>query len=206
MSRLVTPDQVEQLCINLLDEVHPQHLRRLEQQLGLELDTIERLATKDLLQDAETLPQTSLPAVRLALTGLADAPERVHDGPRVTLIMPWRMDLDVVARGRDFSDAMLRVRWLALTIAECLIQRLPRSSEPVETIDLTGLELETVDGSDGTLARAECTYTIRVADALTVFGGDALGPHQPGDAEPAPWPDTYTLTATVDRDRLTEET
>jgi hypothetical protein len=35
---------------------------------------------------------------------------------------------------------MLRVRWLALTIAECLAQRLPRRHEPVEALHLTGYE------------------------------------------------------------------
>lgn len=213
--RLVTPDQPELACIDVLGDRHSEHLAALERQLGLEPETIERLATVGLLKNTESLEPTSLPAVRLAMTGLADEPERVTDRGRTSLSLPWRLEVDILAMGRDPVDAMQRVRWLAMTVAECLLQRLPRRSDPVERLDLDGCDLETISDSGHNLGHAELQFTVLLADALTVTGGlpADTGEHEPGTpgGPPAtpydplePWPDGLDVELDIDRSPLTD--
>lgn len=215
-ARLITPDQPEQACIDLLSELHPQHLAALERDQGLTPRTIERFATIDVLQDKETLPQHSLPAVRLALTEFADEPELITDRGRQTLAIDWRLEVDILALGRDPNDARQRVYWYALTVAECLLQRLPRRADPVSSLTWTACAMEVVEGTGDSLARAELQFTLEVSDALTVRGGlpvhdGTLEPGSPGGPPdddydpPVPWPPFSDLDIEVDRTSLTEE-
>lgn len=218
---LITPDLVEQACISTLRATHAQHLAALERQLGLVPETVERLETVDLLAgDDQRLAFDLLPAVLLSIGGAAEQPERdVVDGGREALAFPWRMDMDVVALGADRTDAMLRVRWLGMTVAECLLQRMARRNAPVESLTLTGIDFEVIGATGSALARAELTWTVLVPDSLTVRGHGlpvyqvptTPAPGQPGGPPgtdyqlPVPWPQATDAIADVTRGPIEED-
>lgn len=213
---LVTPDMVETAMLNVLAR-HPEHLAALERQLGLEPQTIERLNTIRVIDDGDQrVASDAMPWVGLGITGFADEPERTttSDG-RVSLSIPWRVEVQVLAFGKDGPDAMQRIRWTAMTVAECLQQRLPRLSAPVEAMTWLGSDFFTEGSAGSTLARAEMTFGVLVTDSLTVIGqqlppegdipaGTPGGPPASPYAVPVPYPDAEEIDVTFTPKPLTE--
>lgn len=209
---LITPDVIDGLCISLLDRRHAEHLAKLERQLGMPAQTIERLATIDLLAgEGFRLRQDKPPAVLLACMGTSDAPERI--GYHKALTLTWNLAMQIVVVGQDRADTLKRRSWYAMTVAECLIMRLPQKSTPVTRIDLADIDL--VNGAEErtqrTVAEAQLIFDVRVADAMTlddlplddtVFpagtpGGPPASPYDP----PVPLPEiTQHPTVNVDQE------
>lgn len=210
--RLVTPDQIEQACIELLGGTFDadgnrvtwgrlvEHLAALERELGLQPQTIERPATVDLLADDERhLARDELPAILLSVEELNEPPTRELDGRRETLKLTWRMEIEVLDQGASRADAKQRVRWLAMTVVECLYQRLQRRAQPLESLDLDSLRFE-IHGKSPALGRATINFVLVVPDSITLRGGlpvdadetppagEPGGPPATPYDEPAPWP------------------
>ena len=96
-----------------------------------------------------------------------------------------------------------------MTVAECLMARLPRKSAPVSQLVLDDIDL--VNGADEatqrTYAEARMMFTVGVRDAINVAvfpvddsgyeAGLPGGPPDPTYGTPLPWPEITDSTAIV---------
>lgn len=164
---LVTPDEIDELCIDLLTRRHAEHLAKLERQRGLNPQTIERLATIDLLAgNGFRLREDKPPGVLLACMGTSDAPERRGVHKQITIT--WSLAMQIVTVGSGRADTLKRRSWYAMTIAECLLMRLPTKSGPVTRIDLSDIDLSNgaEERTQRTVAEAQLIFDVRVANAM----------------------------------------
>jgi hypothetical protein len=205
---LITPDMIEEACISLLKRRHPEHLALLEREIGLSPQTIERLATIDLLAgEGFRLRSDKPPAVLLGVFGTAQAPEPTKNW---TLDLVWTLALQIVVVGIDRADVIKRRGWYALTIAQCLY-RLPRASDPVDALRLTDIDFTNgaEERTQRTVGEAQLLFDVTVRDAIPLDmlplddtdwePGSPGGPPDGDYGTLVPWPDVETVTINVEK-------
>ena len=213
---LQVPDLIEDDCIDLIQRRHPEHLAKLERQLGLAPQTIERFRTIDVLAgDTFRLREDKPPACLLGVFGTTGTPQK--NNRRDSIDMQWSLAIQITVIGIDRRDTLKRRNWMSLTVAECLMARLPRKNLPVSQVILDDIDL--VNGADEstqrTFAEARMMLTVGVRDAINVAvfpvddsgyeAGLPGGPPDPTYGSPLPWPDIGTVTPDVDISDLDEE-
>lgn len=178
-STLTTPDQVEDVVIDVLRRRHAEHLAKLERQHGLAPETLERYATVSHLASDEAQARLStdvLPAVLIGVVGSGGVPDlNEYD----KLNVPMTLAAQVTVMGNKRRDTLRRRDWMAWTTIECVVQRVPRHG-PIDSVTLTDWEPVTQSDAQRILAEARIVFTVTVADAVTVRGG--LPP------DDTPWP------------------
>lgn len=212
--RLITPDLITATCIDVLGRRHPEHLAALERDRGLPARKIERLATVDeLTGEGNRQRGDQLPAVLIGTFGTANTPT-VTSRRKVTF--EWAIAAEVWVFGTNRADTLRRRDWYALTVAECLLQRLPRHAEPVDALELLDIDFAAgagkVGGREGSLAHAQLLFSVLTRDAIDLDGlptddstlppGSPGGP--PGDTytPPVPWPQVADAHTQIDKEPL----
>lgn len=210
---LVTPDVIEDACLDVLDRLHIEHLAKLERQRGLPPRTIEKLATVDLLiGEGIRLREDKPPAALLGIFGTDHAPER---DKHQRLTFTWTLAVQVTAVGTNRRDVIKRRSWYAMTIAECLLERLPRHADPVDALELLDVDFingRTTEQRPRTVGEAHLLFSVRVRESMDLAdlppsdtplppgtpGGPPAEPYEP----PEPWPVASDVTSTVDKEPL----
>lgn len=191
--RLVTPDLVEDQCIEVLWRRHPEHLAALERDRELAPETIERLKTVDILVgEGFRLREDKPPAVLLGLFGFADRP--TPDAER-RLTMRWTLALEVTVVGTNRRDTVKRRGWYTMTVVECLLARLPRDVEIVDTLELADIDfVNAVDRADKqarTLGQARVLFDVTTREGLQLHAlppdNSPLPPGSPGGPPEEPY-------------------
>lgn len=207
---LVTPDLIEDPCLEVLRTLHRQHLAKLERERGLPPRTIQPLQTVDLLiGEGVRLREDKPPVALLGLFGTERAPERDKNG---SLTFDWTLAVQIVTVGTDRRDVIKRRGWYAMTVAECLMQRLPRHAEPVDALELLDVDFtngRTQDQRPRTVGEAQLLLGVRVRASLSLDDlpsadtdwppGTPGGPPADDYTPPEPWPhvaDGYPHTTT----------
>jgi len=190
MSVLITPDLVAQACIDVVTDLHREHLAALERQLGLPAQTIEPLATVDVLAgEGFRLRSDRAPCCLLGIFGLARTPESTKNGLRMT----WALAVEISVVGTDRADVIRRRDWYAMVVAECLIQRVPRQGSPIDTVELADVDLVAAgeEGTQETVGQARMLLDVAVRESLDPHGLPAadtpLEPGTPGGAPLTPY-------------------
>jgi hypothetical protein len=211
---LITPDVIEDACIDLLERRHPEHLAELERERGLDPQTIERLKTIDLLiGDGVRLREDKPPVALLGIFGTDNAPERDKNG-RLTFV--WTLAVQVTAVGTNRRDVIKRRGWYAMTVAECIAGRLPRHADPIDAIALVDVDFTngttTIDKRPRTVGEAQLLFSVRVRESMDLQAlppdDSPLPPGSPGGppadpyTPPEPWPVASDVTSTVDKEPL----
>lgn len=210
---LVTPDVIEDACIDVLDRRHPEHLAKLERERGLAPETIERLATVGLLiAEGVRLREDKPPAALLGLFGTDNAPER-DKNDQLTFV--WTMAVQIVALGTNRRDVIKRRGWYTMTVAECLLARLPRAAEPVDALRLIDVDFtngRTTEQRARTVGEGQLLFSVRVRESMDqrVLPADdtPLEPGTPGGppaepyTPPEPWPPATDVHSDTDREPL----
>lgn len=210
-TRLVTPDQIEDLAVHVLETRHAEHLAKFERIRGLRRETLLRLKSVTHWADdaAEKKPSNvTLPAV---LLGVVDVPTWERD-ENDALNATVQLGVQVSVFGQNRRDTLRRRDWTTWTVIECLLQRLPRrdlihsvsvvASEPIESGDFKN-----------TLGDYRLVFDIEVVGMLAVVGGlpvddtewPAGGPNGPPARPydpPAAAPVARRLTYSIDKEPL----
>lgn len=206
---LFTPDQVWAPAIDVLRRRHAEHLYRLEQLRGLPARTIEPFKTVDVLAyEGHRFKNDALPACLVGVSGPTGQPTRTAAD---TLNIDWVLAVEITVHGVGRDDIARRCDWYSMTVAECLLNRLPRHDQcPVRGLEWLDLELDTVEQPEITrsIGQARLLFAFHTPDAvsLDVLPADdsPITPGTPGGApaspyEPAlPWPAVASVTATHD--------
>jgi hypothetical protein len=210
---LVTPDVIEDAAIDVLERLHIEHLAKFERDRGLAARTIEKLQTVDLLiGDGIRLREDKPPAALLGVFGTDRAPER-DKNHRLTFI--WTLAVQVTVVGTNRRDVIKRRSWYAMTVAECLLERLPRHADPIDTLELLDVDFtngRTTDARPRTVGEAQILLSVRIRESMDLTdlppsdtplepgtpGGPPAEPYTP----PEPWPLASDVTSTVDKEPL----
>jgi hypothetical protein len=207
---LVTPDVIEDACISLLQRRHPEHLAALERQRDLPPQTIERLATIDVLAaQGFRERQDTPPACLVGVFGPAGAPE---ENKNRKLDITWDLAMQIVVIGTDRRDTLRRRGWYAMTIVECVMSRLPRDCDPISRLQLMDIDLinGAAEASQRTVGEARLLFEVNTRNAIDlealpldsslVPAGTPGGPPGPTPYDPPqPWPPVTTVIENVDK-------
>jgi hypothetical protein len=209
---LITPDQIEDVFVDVIARRHPEHLAKFERRRGLDAQTLERYRTVTQLaaDDAQArLAGDTLPACLLGVIGSAGEPQTTELDQ---LNVPMSVAMQVSVMGQRRRDTLRRRDWMAWTTIECVLQRVPRNG-PVASIRLTDWEPVESTDSQRILAEARVVFTVTVADMVTVVGGlprddtpwPAGGPNGPPVAPydaPADRPAVTAVQFTTEKERI----
>lgn len=209
---LVLPYTVEGVIIDVLGRRHPEHLAKLERQLGKQPQTFEPFATMVRMADASGLKLSgdTVPALLLAVIG---APEfRRNENDRIDA--RYQLGMQVTAMGNRRRDTLYRRDVYAWTVVECMYQRLPRGSGGmINGIRLVDYEPIAEADTQRTLADARLVFEVDVIDVLAIRGGypadDSTWPASGGGAPPSPYtpPEPFPaadVTFEIDRTPIVE--
>jgi hypothetical protein len=169
-SRLVIPDEIEDLVIGVLRDCHAEHLAKVERVRDKQAETFERFKTISHLSDTDLrVSGDSLPAVLLMVSGTADAPTQNEDG---TLDAQLELVAQVTVLGQKKRDTLRRRDVMAWTTIECLLQRVPRGSDGlISEIALLDYEPVAEADTERILADARIVFQLGVASMVRVVGG-----------------------------------
>lgn len=204
--RLLTPDVVEDTLIDILRRRHIEHLAALERDRGLNPRTIEPLKTIDRLAGSGVrLREDKPPVLLLGLFGTSSVTRsRSRNTPasQPVLDMDWELHMQLVVVGVDRRDTIKRRGWYAMTIIECLLQRVPLDQDVIDQIVFTGQDFSNgieTGTSARTVGEAQLTFTVttKAAVGFRYLPPDdtTLTPGTPGAApaasydDPVPWPE-----------------
>jgi hypothetical protein len=209
---LITPDVVEDVLLDIVRRRHPEHLAKLERQLGLTLETLERYRTVSHMASDEAqgaLSGDTLPAILLAVIGGDGAPVRTEED-KLNVAMLVAVQVSVIGQRR--RDTLRRRDWMTWTTIECLLERTPRRG-PIDSIRLVDWEPVAQSEAKRILAESRLVFSVSVADAVTVVGGlpaddtpwpsggpngPPTAPYVPPDSDPLPATD-FTFTTNKER-------
>lgn len=207
---LITPDLVTDACLTVLRGRHNEHLAAFERQRGLEPQTIEPLATVDLLAgEGFRLRDDTPPAALLGVFGTSERPKPGKNG----LTFPWTLAVEITVLGQDRADTLKRRDWYVMTVAECLLARVPRHAEPIDSLTLADIELVNgEESSQRTVGEARLIFDVVVRDALVPqawpVDDSELEPGSPGGppadtyTPPVPLPAVQRATTTTTKEHL----
>lgn len=212
-SALITPDEIEDLVVDVVKRRHPEHLAKLERLRGKPAESYERYETVSHMasETGTRLSGDTLPACLIGNVGGAGEPIRTE---RDTLNVALQLAMQVSVMGNRRRDTLRRRDVMAWTTVECVLQRVPRSG-PVASIRLVDWEPVEETDAQRLLAEMRLIFEVTVTDMLTVVGGlpvddtpwPAGGPNGPPAtpyAPPADAPAVTQATFTIDREPLVE--
>lgn len=205
---LVTPDLITDACIAILETKHDEHLAALERQRSLAPQTIQPLATVDLLAAGGVrLREHKPPAALLAIFGVLEPPELQKDG---TLAFAWYLAVQIVVVGQDAEDTLRRRDWYSMTVAECLLSRLARDTDLVDQLRLTDVDFQngtTDEARARTVGEAQLSFRVVARETLdthvlpsattVIPAGTPGGPPETPYDPPVPWPVADPVTADI---------
>lgn len=171
-SRLVTPDLIEDLAVEVLKARHVEHLAKAERARGLAPRTLEPLKTVSHMaaQDVR-LSGDKLPAVLVGFIGLAGTPVR---NELDTLDAELLLGVQVSVIGPKRRDTLRRRDITAWTVAECLLERMPRD-ELVARVSWTDAEPVEEEDTQRILGEMRMVFSVGIESMVAIAGG--LPPH-----------------------------
>jgi hypothetical protein len=179
--RLVLPADVEQAVIDVVNRRHAEHLAKLERQRGLTPGRWKPFVTVVRMADADAvrLSGDTVPALLLGTIGLPVLSQNEDE----TIDGRYQMGMQVTVMGQRRRDTLLRRDAYAWTTAECIYQRLPRSSNLVQQVALVDYEPLASGDDQRTVGDARLIWELDVPNIMAIVGT------LPADDRPIP-PDT----------------
>jgi hypothetical protein len=209
--RLVIPHDVAVQVLDVLERRHPEHLAELERDLGWAPKTIPMLQTVEhLANEGFRLKEDRAPAVLVGMFGAADPPERGKDGYSVA----WTMAVEVTVEGTGRADVLMARDFYMATVAECILDRVPRAGAPIDGMALEDVDLVPVarEQDQRLRAQARMLFTVTVRGALgrgvlppdnsTTPPGTPGGPPSHPYTPPEDWPHVTEAHTTTIREPL----
>jgi hypothetical protein len=196
---LVIPYDIEGLILDTLREHHAEHLAARERAYGEAPGTFQAFTTMVRMSDAQALRLAgdTLPALLLGVIGVTDFTRNENDAIDAT----FQLGVQVTVLGQRRRDVILRRDLMAFTVAECILQRVPRR-DAINSIEWTDYEPLSDGDNQRTVGDARMIFEVGVANAIAIRGmpsGDSEWPLQPTD--PAP---EAVLSFTLDKEAITE--
>ncbi len=190
--RLVTPWDVDRHLVQVILDLHPQHLAAQERRAGLAPRTLEGFRTVTMLEDPGD-PRTGhhmWPACLIGTTGADGFVEATPDTRDATLAVA----VAVVVAGSDRLDAHHRRSVLAWTALECLVQRAARDGSPITGLTVSRVEFQAPQEhrQGAVLMEASVLLEVAVAEAFTArwlpaIGDTEIPPGDPGGGPEGPY-------------------
>lgn len=213
MTKLLLPADVTDVLLGVLRRRHSEHLALTEREREVPPGTFPPLQTIDhLAGEGFRLKTDTPPSVLVGNFGSANPPERDRSG---AYKVEWTVAVEVTAVGAGRADTLLARDVYALTVVECLLDRVPRAGEPIDALRLEDMDLiPSVDEeSQQTVAQARLLFVVTTRQALgrglLPLDNTPIEPGQPGGppvdtyTPPEPYPPVQHATTTTIKDPLT---
>lgn len=211
---LFSADIGREIIITVLRARHQEHLAKLERQWDLTERTLEPLKTIDHLAGNGFLAEDTPPAVLVGMSGttnatLAPSRDRTANQP-LAYNLTWDLRLALLVVGNSRKDALKRLDWYAMTLVECVLQRVPLDQQIIDSIAFIGIQPQNAAGEARarTTAETEIQFSLSTMQAVSTVGlprdNTTLTPGTPGGAPaapydtPVPWPTATIVPADVD--------
>lgn len=214
---LTLPYDVEGVFVDLIRDLHVEHMAKLERQRGVNAEVFQTYQTVVRMSDAQgiRLSGDTTPCLLLGIIGLPTFARNEND----CLDAVYQLGMQVTVMGQRRRDTLLKRDAFAWTTIECVYQRLPRGARaailPVDpehdgrlatnqppavirSVALTDYEPVADGDTQRTVGDVRLIWDVGVANALSIRGGwpvegsdwpsEAGGaPEAPYDPQ-APWP------------------
>lgn len=173
-----------------------------ERDRNLAPQTIERLRKVDLLTASNIALREDTPPV--VLLGIFGAPtwERNVD---LGWDLVWDLAVEVRVIGKSRADTLKRRGWYAMTVAECLLQRLPRGNgkliSTLEPIDLDLVNGTTEEANARVFGKSQMSFKVGTVSAVALRAlppdDTTIPPGTPGGAPVTPYaaPESFPAVA-----------
>lgn len=166
-TRLVTPDQVEDLVVATLRGRHKEHLAALERRRGRVPRNIEAFKTIGYLADDEVRSSKDRwPAALVGCFALAGSPQRNEND---AYDVPLQLAIEVIVLGNARRDTMRRRDWMVWSLIECVLQRTPRG-DLINALRFTDTESIDSRRADEVLASERILFEVTVASMVSISG------------------------------------
>lgn len=165
---LVLPHDLEGLLVDLIKDVHGEHLAKAERSRGLDPRTLEGFKTVVRMTDAQALKLTgdTVPAVLLGIIGAPTFERNEEDG----IDAVFQLGVQVTVEGNRRRDTLLRRDIMAWTLIECLYQRTPRRG-PIQSVRLVDYEPLADSDRQRTVGDARMVWEVGVSNVLQIGRG-----------------------------------
>lgn len=208
-SRLVLPYDVEGVVVDVLGRRHVEHLAKIERVRGVTPRTFEPYVTVARMADAaaDRLSGDTVPACLLGVIGAPSFERNEFNNFDAV----FQLGMQVTVMGKKRRDTLYRRDVYAWTTVECVIQRLPRSSDGlINSARLVDYEPLAEMDTQRTLGDARMVFEIGVTNVLSIggylpaddstwppsAGGAPANPYDPPAGRPVADPVTFELERT----------
>lgn len=209
---MILPIDVTNEFLRVLQSRHQEHTDQLARQRGKKAGTYERIDFDVLAEPGKRL-RTQKPPI--ALVGVVvPLDQTVEEDDSVTVIWQVLIEVHVAAQANNRPDLILRRDVYAWTIAECILQRVPRGRDSfIQKIEFADIATgDNADGAADAIAVAVLDFDVTIRDAFSVSGlppddsplppGSPGGPPIDSTAPAKPWPHVASITDTTTREAL----
>lgn len=207
---MILPVDITNVFVAVLRRRHQEHLAALERERGLKVGTFKRPTFEVMARPGGRTRDQKGPIVLVGVIVPLNQQTEADGSVTVT----WQVLIEVHAEGRarDRADLVLRRDAIAWTVAECVLQRIPRSGQPIDAIDF-------VDAAHGdapsdvageVTASAVLDFDVTIRDAFSVNGlpvddtplppGSPGGPPATPDSPAVPWPQIGSISDEIIKD------
>jgi hypothetical protein len=195
--RIVSGDDVERWCVQLVQRWVSTYLSEVERQHGVSAGTLQRPRAYVTAPSLDKWPEDQLPAVILVSVGLSDAPIKAGDGKYRAR---WDMGLACVCSARTQAQSHSAAMSYMAALRALFVQRPSLDGRA----DGTMWNSETYDDIDYDDARSLSAgiahFIVDVCDVTTANAGPVTPDAPlPDDTEPWPlWPQVLTTDIDVE--------
>lgn len=197
--RIISGEDVEQWCLDLLKKWSGTYLAEVERQHGIEPGLIPRVRAWVTSPSFDKWPEDQIPAVVLQSVGTGEAPLRDGDGRHRAR---WVMQCDSIVSARTQAESHTLSMLYAAAHRAVLLQR-PSLEGHAAGLRWLGDDYTQLPYDDiRSLAAAQFTFEVEVDDVVT----SVAGPTTPGDPQDpetdpwAPWPEADTVVVAVQKE------
>ena len=197
---IVTGDDVEQWCLELLKEWSSSYLAELERRHGLTAGELQRVRAFLVAPSFDKWPEDQLPAVVLVSSGLAEPPVKRGDG---TYNARWMMGLGCVCSARTEAKTHALSMIHLAAHREILLQRPSLEGRAAGMVwlddDYTQIPYDDVRS----LGAAMMIFSVQVNGVAQLAGPVTPGAPLSPDTDPwPPWPTAQTVDVVVEAEPI----
>lgn len=198
---LVTPDEIVEVCFDVIRVRHVEAIAQLERIKGLTARTLPMMDVNWLAGEALTIKTDSPPIALLGVFGVFSEPQRRKYGD---VMFDWNLAMEVHVAGMSRDDVIRRAYWYGMTAAQTLLTYVPRLGNPVTSLPLRDVEPIIADeDSQQAIGIARYLFGVTVNDGMSTLPFFRDPPPDPY-AVPGPHPDVLDPRAIIEKVPLPE--